>query len=45
MSLTVGERNERENMTARVAGSTQSVLSAMNMILVKECKESNSPTP
>ena len=27
----------------RVAGSTHSVLLAMNVILVKECKESNSP--
>ena len=32
-------------MTARVAGSTHSVLLAMNVILVKGCDESNSPTP
>ena len=32
-------------MTARSAGSTQSLLLPMNVILVKECEESNSPTP
>ena len=31
-------------MTARVAGSTHSVLLAMNVILVRECEESNSST-
>ena len=82
MSLTLGERNERENLlfppllvqnrkvcnteeqkllsgllfpgrgknfsftvSARVAGSTHSVLLAMNVILMKECEEINSPTP
>ena len=32
-------------MTVPVAGSTHSVLLPMNVILVKECEESNSPTP
>ena len=32
-------------MTVWVAGSTHSVLLPMNVILAKECEESNSPTP
>ena len=32
-------------MTAQVAGSTHSVLLEINVIFVKECEESNSPTP
>ena len=32
-------------MTAWVAGSTHSVLLAMNVILVKDCEKSNRPTP
>ena len=38
-------KNLSFTMTARVAGSTHSVLLAMNVILVKECEESNSPIP
>ena len=38
-------KNLSFTMTAWVAGLTHSVLLAMNVILVKECKESNSPTP
>ena len=33
------------DMTVWVAGSTHSVLLPMNVILGKECEESNSPTP
>ena len=32
-------------LTARVAGSTHSVLLEMNVIFVKECEESKSTTP
>ena len=32
-------------MNARVTGLAHSVLLAMNVILVKDCEESNSPTP
>ena len=33
------------SMTVPIAGLTHSVLLPMNVILVKECEESNSPTP
>ena len=38
-------KNLSFSMTARVAQSTHGVLLAMNVILVKECEKSNSPTP
>ena len=37
-------KNVSFTMTARVAGSTHSVLLTMNVIFVKECEESISPT-
>ena len=38
-------KNLSFTMTAGVAGLTHSVLLAMNVILLKECEERNSPTP